>query len=60
VDGNSFILVTDRTELDDQISETYVNCGKAQTDTDRIVSGKQLKQKLVSGNQPYLFNANHG
>jgi type I restriction enzyme R subunit len=55
----SFILVTDRTELDDQISETYVNCGKASTDSDRIVSGKQLKQKLVSGNQSYLFTMVH-
>lgn len=55
----SFVLVTDRTELDDQISETYINCGKAQSDTDRIVSGKQLKQKLMNGNQPYLFTMVH-
>lgn len=55
----SFVLVTDRTELDDQISETYINCGKAHSDTDRIVSGKQLKQKLMNGNQPYLFTMVH-
>ena len=55
----SFVLVTDRIELDDQISETYVNCGKAQTDNDRMVSGKQLKQKLINGNQPYLFTMVH-
>lgn len=55
----SFVLVTDRTELDDQISETYINCGKAQSDTDRVVSGKQLKQKLTNGNQPYLFAMVH-
>jgi type I restriction enzyme R subunit len=55
----SFILVTDRTELDDQISKTYADCGKASRQTDQMVSGLQLKQKLSSGNQPYIFTMVH-
>ena len=55
----SFVLVTDRTELDDQISKTYADCGKSSRLSDQVVSGQQLKQKLSAGNQPYIFTMVH-
>lgn len=54
----TFLILTDRDELDKQISETYENCGcLAGVPASRCVatSGEDLIQKL-QGNQSYIFS----
>ena len=51
----SFVIVTDRTELDDQIASTYTNCGRAQSKTDQATSGDALRRMLRDQNRRYVF-----
>lgn len=51
----SFVVVTDRTELDDQIASTYTNCGRANSKTDQASSGDALRRMLRDQNRRYVF-----
>lgn len=57
--GNfTFLLMTDREDLDDQIYGTFVGCGVADDQTPRAASGVRLKQ-LLQENHRYVFSLIH-
>jgi type I restriction enzyme R subunit len=57
--GNfTFLLMTDREDLDDQIYATFVGCGVADEQTPRAASGVKLKQ-LLQENHRYVFSLIH-
>ena len=51
----TFVIITDRTELDDQIASTYTNCGKADSRTDQARNGAALRRMLRDENRSYVF-----
>ena len=51
----SFVVITDRTELDDQIASTYTNCGRANSKTDQAKNGAALRSMLRDQNRRYVF-----
>lgn len=51
----SFVVITDRTELDDQIASTYTNCGRANSKTDQAKNGAALRAMLRDQNRRYVF-----
>lgn len=50
-----FLLVTDRTELDEQIASTYAGCGIANPGTDQARNGSALRRMLKEENRRYTF-----
>jgi type I restriction enzyme R subunit len=53
--GNfTFVIATDREDLDDQIFRTFVGCGIADEKTPRARSGKELKE-LLKQNHRFIF-----
>jgi type I restriction enzyme, R subunit len=57
--GNfTFLLMTDREDLDDQIYGTFVGCGIADDQTPRAGSGVRLKT-LLQENHRYVFSLIH-
>ena len=59
VRGNfTFVLMTDREDLDDQIFRTFVGCGVADEQTPRAASGKMLKA-LLQENHRLVFSLVH-
>ena len=59
IPGNfTFLLMTDRDDLDSQIYRTFVGCGVADDNTPRASSGEALKQ-LLQQNHRYLFSLIH-
>jgi len=50
----TFVIVTDREELDDQISKTFKATGATAREDVRATSGEHLK-KLLQGNERYIF-----
>ncbi len=59
VPGNfTFLLMTDRDDLDDQIYRTFVGCGVADEKTPRAASGDDLK-RLLKENHRYVFSLIH-
>lgn len=59
VPGNfTFVLMTDRDDLDGQIYKTFVGCGVADEQTPRATDGKALKQ-LLGQNHRYVFSLIH-
>ena len=59
VPGNfTFVLMTDRDDLDSQIYKTFVGCGVADAQTPRASSGREL-QRLLSENHRYVFSLIH-
>jgi len=59
VPGNfTFVLMTDRDDLDTQIYKTFVGCGVADEQTPRASSGREL-QRLLSENHSYVFSLIH-
>jgi type I restriction enzyme R subunit len=60
--GNwTFVIVTDRVELDDQIAKTFKACGavsEAEGDTCHATSGAHLRE-LLRGNHRYVFTLIH-
>jgi type I restriction enzyme, R subunit len=57
--GNfTFLLMTDRNDLDGQIYKTFVGCGVADPKTPRAASGDDLK-KLLKENHTYVFSLIH-
>lgn len=51
----TFVVITDRTELDDQIASTYTNTGRANSKTDQAASGDALRKMLRDQNRRYVF-----
>src|SRR6266536_401340 len=59
VPGNfTFVLMTDREDLDDQIFRTFVGCSVADEKTPRASSGKELKQ-ILRENHRFVFSLIH-
>ena len=62
VPGNwTFVIVTDRVELDDQIAKTFKACGavsEAESQVCHAKSGEELRQ-LLRGNHRYVFTLIH-
>ncbi|CAN2533412.1 hypothetical+protein [Methylocapsa aurea] len=59
VEGNfTFLLMTDRTDLDSQIYKTFVGTGVADDATPRAASGADL-EKLLKENHRYIFSLIH-
>jgi type I restriction enzyme R subunit len=59
IPGNfTFVLMTDRNDLDSQIYRTFVGCGIADDNTPRASSGKELEQ-LLKQNHRYVFSLIH-
>lgn len=57
--GNfTFLLMTDRNDLDSQIYKTFVGCDVADNDTPRASSGADL-EKLLKENHRYVFSLIH-
>jgi type I restriction enzyme R subunit len=54
----TFVLMTDREDLDSQIYRTFVGCGLADDQTPRANSGKVLEQ-LLKQNHCYIFSLIH-
>ena len=51
----TFVVITDRTELDDQIASTYTNAGRADSKTDQAKNGDALRRMLRDQNRRYVF-----
>ena len=59
VPGNfTFLVMTDREDLDDQIWRTFVGCGVLDEKTPRASSGKELKE-ILRGNHRFVFSLIH-
>ncbi len=60
IPGNwTFVVVTDRVELDDQIARTFAACGAvSDAQASHAESGAQLRE-LLAGNQRYVFTLIH-
>ena len=57
--GNfTFLLMTDRNDLDSQIYKTFVGCGIAADQTPRATSGDDLEKRLKE-NHRYIFSLVH-
>lgn len=54
----TFLLMTDRNDLDSQIFRTFVGCGIADEKTARAASGEELQQ-LLGENHRYVFSLIH-
>lgn len=55
----TFLIITDRSELDDQIAATYTHCGCANSQTDQARNGKALRDMLATQNRRYIFSLVH-
>ena len=59
LEGNfTFLLMTDRHDLDDQIYATFTGCGIADDNTPRAADGKDLEARLRE-NHRYIFSLIH-
>lgn len=59
VPGNfTFLLMTDRHDLDDQIYKTFAGSGIAGKDTPRAATGDDL-ERILKENHPYVFSLIH-
>lgn len=59
VPGNfTFVIMTDREDLDDQIWRTFVGCGVADEQTPRASSGTAL-QEILQQNHRFVFSLIH-
>jgi len=57
--GNfTFLVMTDREDLDDQIWRTFIGCGITDEKTPRASSGKEL-QFILRGNHRFVFSLIH-
>ena len=54
----TFLLMTDRNDLDSQIYRTFVGCGVADAQTPRASTGEELK-RLLKENHRYIFSLIH-
>ena len=59
VPGNfTFVVMTDRDDLDDQIWRTFIGCGVADEKTPRASSGRELKE-ILRENHRFVFTLIH-
>ena len=59
VPGNfTFLVMTDREDLDDQIWRTFIGCGVTDEQTPRAGSGKEL-QEMLHGDHRFVFSLIH-
>src|SRR5215472_2876809 len=59
IPGNfTFVLLTDRDDLDDQIWRTFIGCGITDENTPRAANGKELKE-LLRENHRFVFSLIH-
>ena len=59
LEGNfTFLLMTDRNDLDGQIYGTFIGCGIADDNTPRAASGDDL-ERLLKENHRYVFSLIH-
>lgn len=59
VPGNfTFVVMTDREDLDDQIWRTFIGCGVTNEKTPRASSGKELRH-ILEGNHRFVFSLIH-
>ena len=59
LEGNfTFLLMTDRKDLDDQIYKTFIGCAIANDKTPRAASGDDL-ERLLKENHRYVFSLIH-
>jgi type I restriction enzyme, R subunit len=59
VPGNfTFLIMTDRLDLDSQIYKTFVGCGVVGKETARASTGEELK-RLLQENHRYIFSLIH-
>ena len=59
VPGNfTFLVMTDREDLDDQIWRTFIGCGVSDEKTPCAGSGKEL-QEILRGNHRFVFSLIH-
>ncbi|MYB76107.1 MAG: type I restriction endonuclease subunit R [Chloroflexi bacterium] len=59
LEGNfTFLLMTDRNDLDSQIYRTFIGCGVADDKTPRAASGDDL-ERLLGENHRYVFSLIH-
>ncbi|UQR66240.1 type I restriction endonuclease subunit R [Bradyrhizobium sp. C-145] len=59
VEGNfTFLLMTDRHDLDDQIYKTFAGSGITGKETPRAATGEDL-ERLLKENHPYIFSLIH-
>jgi type I restriction enzyme, R subunit len=59
VPGNfTFLVMTDREDLDDQIWRTFIGCGVTDEKTPRAGSGKELQQ-ILQANHRFVFSLIH-
>ena len=59
LEGNfTFLLMTDRNDLDSQIYKTFAGCGIADDQTPRAASGDDLEERLKE-NHRYVFSLIH-
>jgi type I restriction enzyme R subunit len=59
VPGNfTFLVMTDREDLDDQIWRTFIGCGVTDENTPRAGSGKEL-QEILRDNHRFVFSLIH-
>ncbi len=54
----TFLLMTDRTDLDTQIYSTFVGCGVADEQTPRAATGEDLR-RLLKENHRFVFSLIH-
>lgn len=54
----TFLLMTDRNDLDSQIFRTFIGCGVADAESARAADGDDLKQ-LLGENHRYIFSLIH-
>jgi len=54
----TFVMMTDREDLDDQIFRTFVGCGVANEQTPRAASGEDLRT-LLGQNHRFIFSLIH-
>jgi type I restriction enzyme R subunit len=54
----TFLLMTDRNDLDNQIYRTFIGCGVADSGTPRAASGADL-ERLLKQNHRYVFSLIH-
>ena len=59
IPGNfTFLVMTDREDLDDQIWRTFIGCGVTNEQTPRAASGKEL-QEILHGDHRFVFSLIH-
>ena len=55
----TFVLLTDRTELDDQIYKTFVGCGVSTSQRDKATGAEGLERLLRDEDRRYVFSLIH-